>query len=88
MSCLLSHDLSSLGFSDLAEVRAIFPRCEIDPIIQYVVLGPRVKVKVVNHDIFHYSTSFFLDDIFYRFRKRRGPRASGTCADQGPHTVL
>ena len=22
-----------IGFSDLAEVRAIFPRCEIDPII-------------------------------------------------------
>ena len=48
MSCLLSHDLSSLGFSDLAEVRAIFPRCEIDPIIQYVVLGPRVKVINLN----------------------------------------
>ena len=29
----ISHDLSSLGFSDLAEVRAIFPRCEIDPTI-------------------------------------------------------
>ena len=48
MSCLLSHDLSSLGFSDLAEVRAIFPRCEIDPVIQYVVLGPRVKVINLN----------------------------------------
>ena len=48
MSCLLSHDLSSLGFSDLAEVRAIFPRCEIDPIIQYVVLGPRLKVINLN----------------------------------------
>ena len=30
---------------------------------------------------------FFLDEIFYHFRKRRGPRASGTCEDQGPHTV-
>ena len=29
----ISHDLSSLGFSDLVEVRDIFPRCEIDPII-------------------------------------------------------
>ena len=54
MSCLLSHDLSSLGFSDLAEVRAIFPRCEIDPIIQYVVLG--LGVKVINLNISHESS--------------------------------
>ena len=30
---------------------------------------------------------FFLDEIFYHFRKSRGPRALRTCADQGPHTV-
>ena len=34
-----------------------------------------------------FNVFFFLDEIFYHFRKRRGPRASGTCADQGPHTV-
>ena len=31
---------------------------------------------------------FFLDGIFHHFRKSRGPRASRTCADQGPHIVV
>ena len=35
-----------------------------------------------------FNVFFSLDEIFYHFRKRRGPRASRTCADQGPHTVV
>ena len=34
-----------------------------------------------------FNVFFFLDEIFYHFRKSRGPRALRTCADQGPHTV-
>ena len=30
---------------------------------------------------------FFLDEIFYHFLKSRGPRASQTYANQGPHAV-
>ena len=35
-----------------------------------------------------FNVFFFLDEIFYHFLKSRGPRASRTCLDQGPHTVF
>ena len=48
-------NLNPIGFSDLAEVRAIFPRCEIDSIILYKVISIFFALSKSLHDVIVYA---------------------------------
>lgn len=52
-----------LGFSDLAEVRAIFPRCEIDSIILQKVISIFFVISKSLHDVIVYAKYLALKRI-------------------------